>query len=269
MVRYFDTHAHFTGSTDAVAAQIERAVAAGVTRLIAVGGSPVLNAGARAAAASHPLTVALAVGLDRDQSDDPDPAGAVAKLLDDPNLPPLAAVGEIGLDYHYRPEGRPAQCALMEAQLAWAARRHLPVIVHAREADADTLALLRNAARDPWFREGRPGVIHCFTGGQEFADNLLTLGYFLSFSGIVTFANAAPLRAIAARVPAERLLIETDSPYLTPVPLRGRTNEPAHVVHVAACLAKQRGLTPEALAEQTFTNACLLFGQSGQGAEKP
>jgi TatD DNase family protein len=269
VARYFDSHVHFTAGA-ATAAVLARAAAAGVARLLAVGGSQALNEGARQAAAAHPQQLLLALGLDRDRAARPGASAEVDALLGDAALPPLAAVGEIGLDYHHHAEGHPAQCALLEHQLAWAARLRLPVCVHTRAADDDTLAILRNAARDPWFRAGRPGVIHCFTGGPSLAEALLELGYFLSFSGIVTFANAAPLRAVAASVPDDRLLIETDSPYLTPVPLRGRPNEPANVVHVAACLASARQTTPEALAELTWQNARRLFDEvrnSGQNSD--
>lgn len=256
---YTDTHAHFPEDAAAVAAQVSRAVAAGVTRILAVGGNPQLNAGALAAATAHPQTVALALGWDRDQ------AGVLARsdllsCLPQAEAPALRAWGEIGLDYHYHPESARAQCELLEWQLELAAARSLPVLIHTRAADADTLAVLRAARGAPWFRSGRPGVIHCFTGGSEFAAALLELDYYLSFSGIVTFANATPLRAVAAQIPADRLLIETDAPYLTPVPLRGQPNEPAFVTHVAAALAAARGVTQEELAAGTTANAQRLFG---------
>lgn len=265
MARYFDTHVHFAAGA-ATAGLLARATAAGVERMLAVGGSPALNEGAREAAAAHPHTLLLALGQDRDQATRPGVMAEVDTLLRDGSLPPLAAVGEIGLDYHYQAQTQRAQRALLEHQLSWAARLRLPVCVHTRAADDDTIAILRNANRDPWFRAGRPGVIHCFTGGPSLAEALLELGYYLSFSGIVTFANAAPLRAVAATAPDDRLLIETDSPYLTPVPLRGRPNEPAHVVHVAACLARARGVAPDDLAALTWRNASRLFDAADRPA---
>jgi len=135
-----------------------------------------------------------------------------------------------------------------------------PVIVHSREADADTLDLLREHARLWSGPADRIGVLHCFTGSAPFAQSLLDLGLYLSFSGIVTFANADPLRQVAARVPTDRLLVETDAPYLTPVPLRGRKNEPAFLPHVVDCLARVRGESAPALAAATRTNALALFG---------
>ncbi len=262
---YFDTHAHFPEDADAVAGLLDRAAAAGVDRVLAVGGNPALNAGARLAAALRPTQVLLALGADRDQAVQPDSCRKTAAWFADPALPVPAAIGEIGLDYHYHREAdiRSAQRALMECQLEIAARLERPVVIHTREADADTLAILRGARDFPWFRGERPGVIHCYTGGPGFADALLDLGYFLSFSGIVTFANADALRAVARMVPADRLLIETDTPYLAPVPLRGQPNEPAYVAQVAACLARVRGTVPGELATLTRANATRLFGPDG------
>ena len=260
MTSYFDTHAHFPADAAATAALLERAAAAGVTRIVAVGGSPELNRGARMAVAAAPDAVRLALGLDRGEAGDPGACAAAAAMFVDPALPPLVAVGEIGLDYQrVDSEGRRRQCALMEHQMEIAGKMRLPVIIHTREADDDTLAILRNAACLDWFRDGRPGVIHCFTGTQAMADSMLELGYCLSFSGIVTFANAGPLRNVARTVPEDRLLIETDTPYLTPVPLRGRPNEPAYLPHVAECLAKQRGVSTEMLAATTTATALRLF----------
>lgn len=254
----FDTHAHFSTDAASVAAQLQAAANAGVRRIVAVGGSPQLNAGALLAASLGPGQVSLALGLDRDQAVAGVNPAALDACLDAATAAGLCAIGETGLDYHYHPETASRQRALFEAHLAAAARRQVPVIVHTREADDDTLALLRNVA--PVLPSERcPGVIHCFTGGWPFAEQLLQLGYCLSFSGIVTFANAASLREVAARVPDDRLLIETDSPYLTPVPLRGRPNEPAHVSLVAACLAKVRGVSLDALAALTTANAERLL----------
>ncbi len=261
MSGFYDTHAHFPAEPSTVACWLDRAAAAGVTHMLAVGGNPELDAGARLAFHTAPERVRLALGLDRAQASRPDAGVAAAALLTGPDQADLAAVGELGLDYHFHggADERRLQCALMECQLALAARIGRPVIIHTREADADTLALLRDARALPWFRGARPGVVHCFTGGLAFAEALLELGYFLSFSGIVTFANAAPLRAVARAVPGDRLLIETDSPYLTPVPLRGRPNEPSHVPHVAACLARARGAGLDELAALTSANAVRLF----------
>ena len=246
-MRLFDTHCHFEGC--GIRPVLERARAAGVAKILAVGGSPELNASAleaaRIAAGSPDLPdVLVACGYDRDQACRERPAlGGL----------PLAAWGEIGLDYHYSPETRAAQLALFEEQLEEARRRGLPVSIHTRDADDDTLAVLRRA--------GARGVIHCFTGGPDFCRHLLDLGFFVSFSGIVTFRAADNVRESARVVPDDRLLIETDSPFLAPVPMRGGANEPAYIVHTARFLAGLRGRDEESFAELVFANAETFLSQ--------
>ena len=242
----FDTHAHFEGTADEAAAALSRAFAAGVTRVMAVGGSESLNAGvARAASAAlapgMPI-VYRALGWDRDQA---------GKELPDLDLAGVAAVGEIGLDYHYSPETRKGQMDLMARQLELASARRLPVVIHTRDADDDTLGLLREIPSK--------GVIHCFTGTPPFCRALLDLGFYVSISGIVTFRAADNVRESALVVPDDRLLVETDSPFLAPVPLRGQANEPAFVVRTAEFLAKLRGTSLESLAALTTENALSLF----------
>ena len=248
-MKLFDTHCHFeTADADETAAILRRAKEAGVEAVTAVGGSPALNASAALAAtlAGDGLPrVLCACGFDRDQAGGEIPANAI------PQNASLAAWGEIGLDYHYSPETRDAQTRLFAQQLEEARRRDLPVIVHTRDADDDTLALLRDIPSR--------GVIHCFTGSPDFCRKLLDLGFFISISGIVTFRLADNVRASALVVPDDMLLVETDSPFLAPVPLRGRTNEPAFVAHTCAFLAKLRDVAPDALAETTFANAERLF----------
>lgn len=255
--RYYDTHAHFEGAPLETAAVLDRAFAAGVTRLVAVGGSASLNAGALAAAQAYPENVRLALGFDRDQATAASPDVYVETLRQLAAAHPLAAVGETGLDFHYHPETAAAQCALFAAQLRLADEWRLPVIIHTREADEATLRVLDET---PWRGEGLRGVVHCFTGDKGFAEQLLGRALAISFSGIVTFRNADLLRESAAMVPDERLLIETDSPFLAPVPKRGQRNEPAFVVHVAECLATVRGTTAERIASLTRQNAAKMFG---------
>ena len=248
-MRLFDSHCHFeTHDAVVIAGILRRAKTAGVVRIMAVGGSPALNEAAilcadvaRQLGEEAPLC-AMACGLDRDHAD------SVPQSIPDA---PLAAWGEIGLDYHYSPETRASQCAHFASQLEEARRRDLPVIVHTREADDDTLALLREIPSH--------GVIHCFTGNPTFCRQLLDLGFFISISGIVTFRAADNVRESALAIPDDRLLIETDSPFLAPVPLRGKTNEPAFLEHTARFLAELRGTAPETLAEQTCRNAERLF----------
>ena len=211
---FFDTQVHFCRREGNYSqeAQISRAQEAGVTRMIAVGGSCELNKGAVDAASCHPELIRIALGFDRDQTDTLATPEAIndalarlqtskAQLAQKGVI--VSAIGEIGLDYHYSPKSAPAQLSLFEAQLALAGELKLPVVIHSREADDDTLRVLKNHA-DAW--QGDPtriGVLHCFTGGAPFAAELVKLGFHISFSGIVTFLNAAPLRAVAKEIPGD------------------------------------------------------------------
>lgn len=260
---WFDTHVHFEPGADA-RQLIETAAAAGVMHMIAVGGSLPLNATAIEAAAAFPHAVRLAVGFDRDCAKALSPEEAHqrldALLSGLPAACRLAAIGEIGLDFHHHPpESEAAQCALLAEMIRAADARRLPFILHTREADRATLAALDEAPcrNQPCERRG---VAHSFTGDCRMARELLDRGLYISFSGIVTFRNATMLRETAAYVPADRLLVETDTPYLAPVPLRGRANQPAYVPHIGECIAAVRGLTTEAVARITTANAEALFG---------
>jgi TatD DNase family protein len=171
----------------------------------------------------------------------------------------VVAIGETGLDYHYQPETAALQQAAFRLHLQAAELTNKPVIVHTRQAQADTLALLREAALP------QAGVLHCFTESWEMAEQALDLGFYISFSGIVTFRNAEALREVAKKVPADRLLVETDSPYLAPVPHRGKANLPEYVREVAEYLARLRGVSYPELAEQTADNFKRLFPLSRAG----
>jgi TatD DNase family protein len=164
------------------------------------------------------------------------------------------AVGEIGLDYHYDFAPRAVQQEVFAAQLALARTLDRPVIIHTREATDDTFAILAESG-------GVRGVFHCFTGGTAMARRALDAGFYLSFAGIISFPKAEGLRDAARIVPDERLLIETDSPYLAPVPYRGKRNEPAYVARVLEALAAARGEAPARLAERTSRNFARLFGR--------
>lgn len=164
------------------------------------------------------------------------------------------ALGEIGLDYHYDFSPRALQREVFALQVALARRRDLPIVIHTREADADTLDIIRREGA-----EAVRGVFHCFTGTRELARQALDLGFHLSFAGIVTFPKAAELRDAARLVPDDRLLVETDCPFLSPVPHRGSRNEPARVVHVAEALAAVRGVDVDAIARVTDANFAALF----------
>lgn len=248
----YDSHAHFEGTPLETEAVLSRAKEAGVQRILAMGGSASLNAGAIAAQKIHPDQVRLALGFDRDQAVDISPDVCCLTLDQLRANVSVLCIGEIGLDYHYEPETARQQCALFEAQLRYAAAHDLPVSIHTREADDDTLRILDAI---PWDGKKIRGVIHCFTGGAAFAKELLSRGFMMSFSGIVTFKSAADLRDVVADIPNDRLLIETDSPYLAPVPKRGKPNEPAFVLHVAECIAKVRGTPLEQLVSLTTANA--------------
>ena len=252
----YDTHAHFGPDESETAAALDRAQAAGVTRLMAVGGSDELNAAALLAHRLRPESVRLALGADRDQTSRPaDETLAEVRRLHAASA--CAAVGEIGLDFHYSPETAKAQCDLFARQLALADELGLPVVIHTRDADDATRGVLDEV---PWHGSALRGVIHCYTGTPSFARELLDRGFMVSISGIVTFRLADNVRASARYVPLDRLLVETDSPFLAPVPLRGRQNEPAFIVHTVAFLADLRGLAAEELARVSFANAVSLFG---------
>lgn len=173
--------------------------------------------------------------------------------------PEAAAIGEIGLDFHHGRGTALAQIELFRRMLLLARERRLPVCVHTRSAETETLAALRAHAGAWRGAPDRIGVMHCFTGGEAFARDLLALGFSISFSGIVTFKKAGSLPAVAALTPDDRLLIETDSPYLAPEPFRGQPNEPARVRRVAEVLAEIRHTSWEAIAELTARNAAKMF----------
>lgn len=170
---------------------------------------------------------------------------------------PMRALGEIGLDYHYDFAPRDVQQEVFRRQVDLARGLALPVIIHTREADADTLAILREAGGG-----AVRGVFHCFTGDEALARAALDLGFYVSFSGIATFPRAEPLRVVARLVPADRRLVETDSPYLAPPPYRGKRNEPAWVARVAAIVAEAVGEPLPEFAAQTTKNFAALFGEA-------
>lgn len=253
-MRLYDTHCHFERADPTeIALILERAKAGGVEKLMAVGGSSSLNESAALAvevAAESVVApqVVCAVGLDRDQVGKTcAPQTSNLKLQTS-----LRAWGEIGLDYHYSPETREQQLALFAEQLEEARRRDLPVVIHTREADDDTVALLREIPSR--------GIIHCYTGTVEFAKRFLDLGFYISISGIVTFKPAENVREVARILPDDRFLIETDSPFLAPVPMRGNPNEPAFIRHTCEFLANLRGVSADAFADLTFANAESVLG---------
>ena len=243
-----DTHAHLDALEDADAA-VERAREAGVGRIVTVGTGIESCHVALNLAVEHEGVFA-ALGIDPHQAGT-DEAARVAELRELLCQAKVVAVGETGLDYHYGAECRDEQRTLFEAQLELARQLELPVVIHTRDANADTEAILR----------GHDGavVMHCFSE-PGLLDAALERGWYISFAGNLTYPRAQELREAASRVPADRLLAETDSPYLAPQPVRGRTNEPAFVNHTLAALAEVRGEDAGELAARIDANATAAFG---------
>ena len=255
MMELFDSHCHvneerFDEDREQVLARMREA---GVTRCCVIGSDIATSRAAAAYAESHPGCWAAA-GIHPHEAKGyrEGDLEILTELLRSPRVP---AIGEIGLDYHYDLSPRETQrtvCAL-QMELAWTLG--VPVAYHVREAHPDMLALMKE-------RKGRltGGIIHCFSGSWEIAQEYLKLGYYISFAGPVTFKKAPKLQEAAAKVPADRILIETDSPYMAPEPVRGTRNEPANVRYVCRKIAELRGEDPEAFAAQTTRNALAAYG---------
>lgn len=181
------------------------------------------------------------------------PADEIVRLS---RHPKVVAIGEAGLDYHYKLGTPAAQAEGFRAHIAAARETGLPLEIHTRDADADTLAILEDEHRT---NGAFPAVLHCYTGGRELAMRAVDLGLYVSFTGVISFKKTEALQEIARDVPADRLLVETDAPFLAPVPYRGKTNEPAYVVHTAAALARIRGVTEAEIARTTTDNFFRLY----------
>ena len=253
-----DTHAHLDDErfADDLPAVLTRAQQAGVKRIVAVATTRVSSEQCLKLALQH-AQLAPSVGIHPNHAAE---AGGgdwdiVVGLSEDPRV---VALGETGLDRHWDFTPFAKQEDYFARHLALSRKRKLPVIIHSREADEDILQMLRQD-----FDRNGPiaGVMHSFTGSAATAVACLEMGLYISFAGMVTFKNAADLRAVAANVPADRILVETDCPYLTPVPHRGKRNEPAFVVETARCLAEARGTSLEELAPKTTENARRFFGR--------
>lgn len=197
------------------------------------------------------------VGIHPHEADE-HPDVDTAKLVERAQHPRIVGIGETGLDYYYDHSDRDRQRASFRSHIAAARETQLPLIVHTRDAEADTTEILA----EEMGKGAYPGVIHCFTASGEFADKALELGFYISISGIVTFKNAKDLQETASRLPLERLLIETDAPFLAPVPHRGKTGEPAFVADTCRFLAQLRGEDPEMLAGATRANFHALFSKT-------
>jgi TatD DNase family protein len=259
VLEYIDTHAHlddeqFQADLPKV---IQRAVAAGVCRIVTIATTGPSSRTCVSLAAAHPQLRAT-VGI---QPNHVAQAGAtdwdeVERLADAPGV---VGIGETGLDRHWDYTPFPAQEDYFARHLELARRKTLAVVIHCRDAEADVMRMLRTD-----FEKHGPvkGVMHSFTGDQVTAESCLAMGLYISFAGMVTYKNAQNLRDLAKMIPVERLLIETDSPYLAPVPLRGKRNEPENVIHTAACLAMVKGVATDVIAERTTRNARELFGDA-------
>jgi len=254
-VRLIDSHCHlnYEGLVERQAEVLENARAAGV------GGF--LNISTRKrewneiiALAEQQPDVWASVGVHPHEADAHPDLGAAA-LVDAADHPRVIAIGECGLDYYYDKSDRAAQRERFQAHIDAARQTGLPLVIHTREAEADTAEILSEAVREG----GVTGVLHCFTGSAELARKGLDLGFFVSLSGIVTFKNAADLQATAKWLPADRMLVETDSPYLAPTPFRGKRNEPSYVRFVAEEIARLRDIPVDEVAKRTSANFAALF----------
>jgi TatD DNase family protein len=249
-----DSHAHlddprFETDRDAV---LQRAWDAGIRKILTIGngsGPDQMGCGISIAEAHDWICTSVGVHphdaskVEERHYDQMEQLSKHAKVI---------AIGETGLDYYYDHSPREIQREVFRRQVSLAKKLDLPVIIHTRDADADTEEILT--------QEGPSrGLIHCFTSGDQLADFALSIGFFVSFSGIVTFPNAKALAEVARRVPLDRLLVETDCPYLTPVPHRGKRNEPSFVADTARFVAELRGISPEEVAAQTSANFARLF----------
>lgn len=254
-MRLIDTHAHLDQEEFEAdrAAVIERAHAAGVEAIVAIGVTGTSSEAVVALAQSY-QGVYAAVGIQPNYTAQVDAADwdHVLALVDRPKV---VAIGETGLDRHWDYAPFDVQQDYFDRHLQLAQQRDLPFVVHTRESDEDVLAMLREARKRGPLR----GIMHSFTGAAETAAECVSLGLHISFAGMVTFKKSDALRAVASMIPADRILVETDSPYLSPHPLRGKRNEPANLVHTATCLAEVCGQSPAEFADETTANARALF----------
>jgi TatD DNase family protein len=252
-----DSHCHldfpdFAAERDAIVA---RARAAGVGRLITISTHVGRYATYREIAEAYD-NVWFTVGTHPHQAHE-EPEAPVAQLVELARHPRCVAIGEAGLDYHYDRSPRDVAARVFRNHIAAARESGLPLVIHARDADADVAAILRDEMGKGTFK----ALLHCFTASRMLAETGLELGLSVSFSGVITFKNSQELREIARDVPLDRLLVETDAPFLAPVPYRGKRNEPAYVAATAAVLAEVKGVSAEELARATTANVLRLFSK--------
>ncbi|MGZ3771328.1 MAG: TatD family hydrolase [Bdellovibrio sp.] len=251
-MEWIDIHAHLDKLEEGVEAAILNAKSVGVKKIITIGTEP----------ADHPIVLDIArkyypevyCTLGVHPHDGKVYTEAAGKFIEEhvsENC--VVAVGEIGLDYYYEESPRQIQQDAFRAQLEIAKKTNMPVEIHTRDADEDTVTILNE------FKGSVGGVIHCFTGTEWLARQVLDLGYNISISGVVTFKNADSLRQIVKFIPLDRIHVETDAPFLAPIPMRGKKNTPAYVVHTAKFVADLKGISEEQLCEQTRKNALKIF----------
>ena len=254
-MRLVDSHCHlnYEGLVDRQAEVLENARECGVSGFLNIS-TRQREWGDIISVAEREADVWASVGVHPHEADAHPDLGAAA-LVEAADHPRVIAIGECGLDYYYDKSDRQAQRERFQAHIDAARETGLPLVVHTREAEEDTAEILEAATKGG----GVTGVLHCFTGSAELARNGLDLGFYVSLSGIVTFKNATDLQATAKWLPADRMLVETDSPFLAPVPHRGQKCEPAFVVDTARFVAELRGEHPDELAETTTTNFFNLF----------
>lgn len=251
-MEWIDIHAHLNMLEEGVEAAIAGAKSVGVKKIITIGTEP----------GDHPLVLEIARKYYPDvyctlgvhpHDGKAYTAEAGAFIEQHASEPCVVAVGEIGLDYYYDQSPRPQQQEAFRAQLDIAKRTGLPVEIHTRDAEEDTITILNE------FKGAVSGVIHCFTGTEWLARQALDLGFNISISGVVTFKNADSLRSTVKMLPLDRIHVETDAPFLAPIPMRGKKNTPAYVVHTAKFVADLKGISEEQLCEQTRANALKMF----------
>jgi TatD DNase family protein len=252
-----DSHCHldfpdFASELDAVVA---RARAAGIRRMVTISTRVKKHAQVLAIAEKYP-DVFCSVGTHPHNAHEELDIDAET-LIALAQHPKIVAIGEAGLDYHYDNSPREAQATSLRQHIAAARETGLPLVIHARDCDADMARILEDESGKGAF----PAVLHCFTGGRDLAMRAIALGHYVSFTGILTFKNSQNLRDIARELPADRILVETDAPYLAPLPYRGKRNEPAFVVETAKVLAETRGVTADEIASQTTENFFRLFSK--------
>lgn len=266
MIALVDSHCHLNhkGLAERQQEAIANAHAAGVGEMLNISTGEA-EWGDVVATAERNAGIWASIGIHPEEAD-AYPDVDAARLIAATAHPKVIGIGETGLDYYYEQSGREQQQRSFREHIAASRATGLPLIVHTRDAEEDTLALLREGMEEGAY----PGLIHCFTASGAFADAVLDLGLYISLSGIVTFKNARDLQQVAARLPLDRLLIETDSPFLAPVPHRGKPCEPAFVADTARFLAQLRGESPEELAQATRRNFFALFAKAaGDGAASP